>query len=136
MTSTNAKLDFDKTKGIDVLKCSYELSRQIGPKGNPVSRVYGGTINLTVESTEDTSILESMIAESSPIAGAITFMSDDEKGKELKKLEFKKAHVISYMETLDIASKEPMSITFTVSAEEIAVGSAKQVNDWAGKNTR
>jgi hypothetical protein len=136
MTSTNAKLKFNKTEDIDVLKCSYELNRQLGPKGNPVSRVYGGTIHLTVESTDDTSILESMIAESTPIDGSIKFMSDDEKGKGMKELSWTKGYVVKYQESIDVASKEPMSIHFTVSAEEIKVGNAKQFNDWSGKNTR
>src|SRR6476620_8822300 len=59
--SFNAKLKIAGKDGIDVLACDYALHRDVDAKGRPASGVYGGTINLSVESTDDTSIIESMV---------------------------------------------------------------------------
>jgi len=49
------------SKEFDVLQCSYSLNRDVDAKGTSSSGVYGGTIHLEIESTEDTSVIESMV---------------------------------------------------------------------------
>lgn len=71
--SFNAKLKFAGKDGIDVLACDYALRRDVDAKGKPSSGVYGGTINLTIESTDDTSIIESMVNQYKPVDGTVTF---------------------------------------------------------------
>lgn len=50
-----ARLQFSGNE-YDVLNADYSFTRDVDSKGRPSSSVYGGTINVEVESTEDTSI--------------------------------------------------------------------------------
>jgi len=115
----------------DVLKCDYSLHREVDTKGNPATGIFGGTINLSVESTDDTSIIESMVNEHKPVDGKITFMKGDEDSK-MKELTWEKGYVIKYHEGLDITNSQPMGIDFTVSAMKIKVGNAEHKNSWPG----
>ena len=127
--SFNAKLKFGGKDGIDVLACGYKLHRDVDAKGRPASGVYGGTINLTIESTDDTTVIESMINQYKPIDGAITFKKSDEDAK-MKELTFEKAYVIAYEETIDVKGSRPMQMEFTISAEKIKIGNAEHKNEW------
>ena len=48
-------------KEFDVLYSNYEFSRNTDPKGMPSSSVLGGRVKATIESTEDTSVIEAML---------------------------------------------------------------------------
>lgn len=117
------------SKEFDVLRCDYSLYRDVDSKGRPSSGVYGGTINLSVESTDDTSILESLVNQFKPVDGTVTFKKSDEDSK-MKELSWKKGYFINFQETLDIKGSSPMQIDFTVSAQELKVGGAEHKNDW------
>lgn len=56
-----ARISLGSSKEFDVLQCSFSLNRDVDAKGRPSSGVYGGTIQVEVESTEDTSVIESMV---------------------------------------------------------------------------
>ena len=127
--SFNAKLKFAGKEGIDVLACDYALRRDVDAKGRPASGVYGGTINLTVESTDDTSIIESMVNQYKPVDGTITFKKSDEDAK-MKELTFEKAYVIAFQESIDVTGSKPMQIDFTISAQTIKIGGAEHKNEW------
>lgn len=127
--SFNAKLKFGGKDGIDLLACDYALHRDVDAKGRPASGVYGGTINLLVESTEDTTIVESMVNQFKPVDGTITFKKSDEDAK-LKELSFEKGYVINYSESIDVKGSQPMQIAFTISAEKIKIGNAEHKNEW------
>lgn len=128
----NAKLKIGSADNIDVIKCDYALRRDVDPKGRPSSGVYGGTINLSVESTDDTSIIESMVNQYKPIDGTVTFKKGDEDAK-MKELSWEKGYVISYKEGIDKNGDVPMLIDFTVSAEKIKIGNAEHKNEWPVK---
>lgn len=127
--SFNAKLKFGGKDGIDVLACDYKLHRDVDAKGRPSSGVYGGTINLTIESTDDTSIIESMVNQYKPVDGTVTFKKSDEDAK-MKELSFEKAYVISFQESIDVKGAKPMQMDFTISAEKIKIGNAEHKNEW------
>lgn len=127
--SFNAKLKIAGKDGIDVLACDYALHRDVDPKGRPASGVYGGTINLSIESTDDTSIVESMVNQYKPIDGTITFKKGDEDAK-MKELSFEKAYVIAFKEGIDVKGAKPMQIDFTISAQKIKIGNAEHQNEW------
>jgi len=131
MASFKATLKIGSTE-FDVLKCDYALRREVDTKGNPATGIFGGTINLSVESTDDTSIIESMVNQHKPIDGTVTFMKGDEDSK-MKELTWEKGYVIQYREGLDITNSHPMGIDFTVSAMKIKVGNAEHENAWPGK---
>ena len=82
------------SKEFDVISCDYAFRRDVDPKGRPASGLYGGTVNLTVESTDDTSIIESMVNQYKPIDGTVTFQKGDEDAK-MKEVTFEKAYVVA-----------------------------------------
>lgn len=118
-------------KNFDVLHCSYTLRRDVDPKGRPSSNVYGGTVQFEIESTEDTSVLESMINNTHKAQkGYVVFFKREESGAKMKQLDFEDAYVIQYSEALDSVGKNPMTINFVISARQLKVGNATHVNDW------
>ena len=129
--SFNAKLKLGSKDNIDVLSCDYALRRDVDAKGRPSSGLYGGAINLSVESTDDTSIIESMMNQYKPIDGAITFKKSDEDSK-MKELSFEKGYIIYLKESIDVKGSQPMQIDFTISAQKIKIGNAEHKNEWPG----
>lgn len=119
------------SKEFDVISCDYALRRDVDAKGRPSSGLYGGTINLAVESTDDTSIIESMVNQYKPVDGTVTFKKSDEDAK-MKELTWEKGYIINFAESLDIVGAQPMLIHFTVSAQKIKIGNAEHKNDWPG----
>lgn len=117
-------------KDMDVLHCSFELSRETDAKGKPSSGVYGGRITMEIESTEDTGIVEAMVnSQFKPFDGVVTYKKTDEDAK-MKELSFKNAYVVFYREEIDVTGERPMYIRFTVSAEEVTMGNATHENRW------
>lgn len=117
-------------KEFDVLYSEYSFSRDTDKKGKPSSNVYGGRITLEVESTEDSSVVESMLnSQFKSVDGKIIYKKTEEDAK-MKEVEFKNAYLVHYKETLDVNGEVPMTIKFTVSAEEINIGNAAIDNRW------
>ncbi len=117
-------------KEFDVLSSDYAFSRDTDKKGKISSNVYGGRITLTIESTEDTSVIEAMLnSQFKSVEGKIIYKKTDEDAK-MKEVEFKNAYIVYFKETLDVNGDVPMTIDFTVSAEEINIGNASIHNRW------
>ena len=117
-------------KEFDILHCDYAFNRDVDAKGRPSSGIYGGIVNIEVESTDDTSILESMVNNVYKAQkGTITFQKRDEDAK-MKELNFEDAYIVAYKEELEIVGENPMTITFSVSARSLKIGNAEHVNDW------
>ena len=120
------------SKEFDVISINYALHREVDGKGRPASIVYGGSINLIVESTDDTSIIESMVNnQHKPLDGKITFKKSDEDAK-MKELEFEKGYIVKFEESFDTISNKAMVASFTISAQTIKIGGAEHKNDWPG----
>ena len=116
-------------KEYDVLDCNYSLKRDVDSKGRPSSNIYGGRISVRVESTEDTTILETMVNQFKPFNGSIVFKKGDEEGK-MKELIFENAYIIEFAEGIDIVGTAPMSIGITISAQIIKIGGAEYEENW------
>ena len=127
------------SKEFDLIKCDFALHRDVDAKGRPSSGLYGGLINLTIESTDDTTIWDSMINKAKPVDGTVTFFKDDEDSK-MKEVKWEKGFVVSYKEGIETRMlnaerltqgvSENMLIHFTVSAEKVTVGSTAHENEW------
>ena len=129
MGSFRASFEFGGNE-YDVLYSNFEFSRNTDSKGNPSSNVLGGRVHLVIESTEDTTVIESMLnGQFKPVEGKIVFKKTDEDAK-MKEVTFKNAYVVNYKETLDVTNDVPMRIDVTFSAEEISVGDAILDNRW------
>ncbi|USD26883.1 type VI secretion system tube protein TssD [Flagellimonas marinaquae] len=117
-------------KEFDVLFSDYSFSRDTDKKGKPASNVYGGRVTVEIESTEDTSVIEAMLnSQFKSVDGKIVYKKTEEDAK-MKEVEFKNAYLVYYKETLDVNGEVPMTVKFTVSAEEIVIGNATINNRW------
>jgi len=116
-------------KEYDVLDCNYSLRRDVDSKGRPSSNIYGGRITVRVESTEDTTILETMVNQFKPFNGSIIFKKGDEESK-MKELTFENAYIIEFSEGINIVGSAPMSICVTISAQIIKIGGAEYEENW------
>ena len=117
-------------KQFDILNCTFSMSRDTDPKGRPSSNEYGGRISFEIESTSDTTIIESMVnSQFKPFSGNVIFKKTDEDAK-LKELSFENAYIVHYQEGIDANGENPMTIKFTISAETIKLGNAEHDNRW------
>lgn len=73
-----ASFKFSDSKEFDVLRWDVEFNRDTDPKGRPASDIYGGTINVEVESTPDTIVLDKMFKQYQPVNGSIVFKKADD----------------------------------------------------------
>lgn len=118
------------SKEYDVLQCSFSLNRDVDAKGRPSSGVYGGTIHVEVESTEDTSVIESMVnSQFKPFSGKIIIKKTDEDAK-MKELFFSNGFIIQYNEGINVVGNHPMTLSFVISAQSLKMGNAEHQNDW------
>jgi len=115
----------------DVLSSSFSFNRSVDPKGRPSSGVYGGEIHLTVESYDDTTLVEIMLnKQHTAQSGEISFDQGTADGK-MKTIKFTDGFITNYTESASAHGADAMTIQFTISAREIAVGDkAKLVNEW------
>jgi hypothetical protein len=117
----------------EVLNCNYNFRRDVDAKGNPSSGIYGGSVNVTIASTDDTSVIEAMInSQHKTLDGSIEFKKGDDDAK-MKELEFKKGYIVQFSEGMDSVGTEAMTQNFTISAEEMKLGSAAHHNNWPKK---
>lgn len=124
-----ARLQFGG-KEYDVIHTDYSFSRDVDSKGRPSSSVYGGTINVEVESTEDTSVIESMVNNQyKPIAGTLLIKKTEEDAK-MKEIKFEDAYIIRYEEGINIVGEHSMTYKFSISARSVTVGNATNEQDW------
>lgn len=117
-------------KEYDVLQCSFSLNRDVDAKGRPSSGVYGGTIHIEIESTEDTSIIESMVNNQyKALSGSVIFKKGEEDSK-MKELSFQDGYIIQYNEGIVVNNSIPMTLSFVLSARVVKLGNAEHTNDW------
>jgi hypothetical protein len=112
-----------------LLHCSYALQRSVDATGRPSSEVKGGVIHFEIESTEDTSLWDLMIAQFKSLDGSIVFKKRDEDAK-MKELKFETAYVVDLSENFDSVGDNPMSLSFTLSAQKLTLGSETHENEW------
>ncbi|MBP7514449.1 MAG: hypothetical protein KA791_07870 [Flavobacteriales bacterium] len=112
-----------------LLHCSYALNRDVDPTGRPASEVKGGTISFEIESTEDTSIWDLMIAQFKSVDGSIVFKKRDEDAK-MKELKFETGYVVALSENFDSTGGNPLALSFTISAHKLSLGESKLENEW------
>jgi len=126
----SAKLKIGDKDNIDVIKCDYALHRELDAKGGTVSHLYGGTIELTIESTDDNHIIESMVNQYKLFDGTVTIKKDDEDAT-MKEVSWEQGKIVRFHEGFDNNSNRPMLIDFTISAGKLKVGNAVHDNNWA-----
>jgi len=116
-------------KQMVVKHCSYDLTQEVDATGRPSAITRGGRIRLVVESNGDTDLFEWMVNNFERKDGTITFYKRDSDAK-LKSLNFKEGYLVKFEESFDADNQNPMMVSFTISAREIAMGNASHINEW------
>lgn len=118
-------------KTYDLLSCSYSFSRDVDHKGRPASIVYGGTVSCSIESTEDTTVLETMLnSKHKSLSGTITFYKREEDNAKMKEITITDGYLIAFTESIEATGGNPMHMNFTISARELKIGNATHSNEW------
>ncbi len=122
-------------KHYNVLKLSYTLTQRVDIIGRPTSVAKGGIIHLTVETSNETDLLEWMISPSMIKSGDLVFEDRATEGKAMRTMYFNDAFCINYHEAFDSVNSQPMITDLTISARLLHFGSGnlQLENDWPGE---
>ncbi|WP_412850383.1 type VI secretion system tube protein TssD [Chryseobacterium sp. PMSZPI] len=123
-------LKFNNGEGQKLLKLHYTVSRSTDVSGRVASDPSNALIKLTVEATEKSDILESLLnGKYKPTVGEITFNKSHEEGT-LITLNWKNGYVIQHEVDFDAVDSNSMLISFVVSAETIDYGNSEYNGLW------
>ncbi len=132
MAENNARaiLKFNGGEAAKILKLNYRVGRSVDVSGRVASDPSNAMIRITIEATDNTDILESLLnGKYKPTKGSITFNKSHEEGT-LINLEWENGYVIDHELEFDAIDSHSMYITFVVSAEEIVYGNATYNGFW------
>lgn len=127
--SFKAILEIEKKKQVRVIECDFGFTQDVDSQGKPTGKPKGGIINMVIESTDDSDLIAWMFAHDARKNGTISFLRRDDE-RPLKKIAFTDGICISYHESFRDYGSVPMTISLTISAREIEVGTNKYENKW------
>ncbi|MFV0531922.1 MAG: type VI secretion system tube protein TssD [Flavobacteriales bacterium] len=131
--NARAVLKFNGGSEQKILKLNYGVSRSTDVSGRVASDPSNALIKVTVEATEDSGILESLLnGKYKPTTGQITFNKPHEEGT-LIELKWQNGYVIQHEVDYDALNNDNMHVSFIVSAENIDYGNASYAGLWPGK---
>ncbi|MFZ4930957.1 MULTISPECIES: type VI secretion system tube protein TssD [unclassified Chryseobacterium] len=123
-------LKFNNGEGQKLLKMNYSVSRSTDVSGRVASDPSNALIKVTVEATEKSDILESLLnGKYKPTVGEITFNKSHEEGT-LITLKWENGYVIQHEVDFDAIDSNSMLISFVVSAETIGYGTSEYAGLW------
>ncbi|MGL6127260.1 hypothetical protein BBI01_04395 [Chryseobacterium artocarpi] len=123
-------LKFNNGDGQKLLKLNYSVARSTDVSGRVASDPSNALIKITVEATEKSDILESLLnGKYKPTVGEVTFNKSHEEGT-LTTLKWNNGYVIQHEVDFDAVDDNSMYITFVVSAEKIELGASAYDGAW------
>ncbi|MEY8761666.1 type VI secretion system tube protein TssD [Chryseobacterium tongliaoense] len=123
-------LKFNGGDGQKLLKLHYTVSRSTDVSGRVASDPSNALIKITVEATEKSDILETLLnGKYKPTTGEVTFNKSHEEGT-LITLKWENGYVIQHEVDFDAIDDNSMLISFVVSAETIDYGLASFNGLW------
>ncbi|MGH1515981.1 type VI secretion system tube protein TssD [Chryseobacterium sp. JK1] len=123
-------LKFNNGEGQKLLRLNYSVSRSTDVSGRVASDPSNALIKITVEATEKSDILESLLnGKYKPTVGEITFNKSHEEGT-LTTLKWQNGYVIQHEVDFDAVDENSMYISFVVSAEQIDLGDSSYHGLW------
>ena len=134
MAENNARavLKFNGGDAQKVLKLHYNVDRAVDVSGRVASDPSNAIINITVEATDKSDILESLLnGKYKPTTGEVTFNKSHEEGT-LITLNWENGYVIQHTVDFDAVDSNSMLISFVVSAEKINYGGGTYEGIWPG----
>ncbi|WP_126653974.1 type VI secretion system tube protein TssD [Chryseobacterium aureum] len=125
-------LKFNNGEGQKLLKLNYSVSRATDVSGRVASDPSNALIKITVEATEKSDILESLLnGKYKPTVGEVTFNKSHEEGT-LTTLKWTNGYVIQHEVDFDAVDDNSMYISFVISAEQIDLGNSSYDGAWPG----
>jgi hypothetical protein len=131
--SFKAILEIENEKRVRVIECDFGFTQDIDSTGKPSGKPRGGTINLLIESTDDSELISWMFSHDERKNGTIKFLRRDNE-RPMKKVEFKDGICINYHESFRDHGEVPMTTALTISAKEINIGSVSYKNKWSASD--
>ncbi|SFN22618.1 hypothetical protein SAMN05421594_1626 [Chryseobacterium oleae] len=123
-------LKFNGGEGQKLLKLNYSVSRSTDVSGRVASDPSNAQIKITMEATEKSDILESLLnGKYKPTVGEVTFNKSHEEGT-LITLNWKNGYVVQHQVSFDAIDENSMLISFVVSAETIDYGNSEFNGLW------
>jgi hypothetical protein len=123
-------LKFNGGEGQKLLKLHYSVSRSSDVSGRVASDPSNALIKITVEATEKSDILESLLnGKYKPTTGEVTFNKSHEEGT-LTTLKWENGYVIQHEVDFNAVDENSMYISFIVSAEQIDLGNSSYKAEW------
>ncbi len=116
-------------KDYNVLAFSFSMYQEVDNTGRPASVARGGTLNVEVESSAETDLFEWMCNSWEMKDGSVVFLKRDTDAT-LKELKFKQAYLVGYSEAFSGTTGVPMTISMTLSAQELTLGNGTHKNEW------
>ena len=127
-----------KDEKYNLLRFSYTLNQRINPEnGRPTSIAKGGILHATVETSNNTKLLEWMLDPSMVKNGTIQIDDRAIDGKSMRTIEFNDAFCVNYNEVFNAVNSQPMISELIISARclNFSAGSTSLMlqNEWPGK---
>ena len=123
-------LKFNNGERTEAVKMNYSVSRSTDVSGRVASDPSNALIKVTVEATEKSDILESLLnGKYKPTVGEITFNKSHEEGT-LITLKWENGYVIQHEVDFDAIDSNSMLINFVISAETIDYGTSQFLQDY------
>ncbi|MEJ5054364.1 type VI secretion system tube protein TssD [Sphingobacterium sp. MYb382] len=132
MAENNSRsvLKFNGGEAQKVLKLHYNVDRAVDVSGRVSSDPSNAIIKVTVEATDKSDILESLLnGKYKPTAGEVTFNKSHEEGT-LITLNWENGYVIQHSVDFDAIDSNSMLISFVISAEKINYGGGAYEGIW------
>jgi len=113
----------------NLLELTYSLKQEVDDFGRPCSETQCGLINLLVDATNNTGLVEHIGNVDNPLQGKISFFNvvTDQK---IKEIEFSNGFIIYYEEMFSTESSVLCKEKLTISAQNIRLGKVKFSNNW------
>jgi len=98
----------------DILHCKCGFRKETDSKGYPMGGALGGDIFISLESTEETLLLEKLLTKDPvPISGSLEFWNENEASR-IRRLDWSEAYIYSVGETMQNSSGLPMIMTLKI----------------------
>lgn len=131
--NSRGQLKFNGGDAQKIIKLNYSVSRNTDVSGRVASDPSNALIKVTVEATESSEILETLLnGKYKPTKGEILFNKSHEEGT-LIDLKWENGYVIHHEVDYDALNDDNMLISFVVSAEIIDYGTANYKGEWPMK---
>lgn len=126
----SASLDLDG-KSYPVLRFSWGLQQHTDVVGRPDARVHGGHLMVELDSAPDETLQHWALDDTKKMSGELVVYAADNRFLRRKTIRFTNAYCVGLSKLFDgSASTQGMTMTLTLSANQISSGEVTLDNKW------